>query len=114
MINYKYTIVSQDVAAKCMEIRYEAEGYGPMHIGAPLPAIGQDVMEIVRAYAPIQAWLDSVREVQPVVVGASGEVAPITTDAPVDTQVQAFAALEAAKIKAIVEEVLDQRSQGAI
>jgi len=88
-IQYKFTVVSVDQAARCMEIVYEAEGHQTMHIGARLPYAGESVEMIVRMYEPVQFWLSQLAEVIVPEVGASGVLAPIPTPALAeDTEVE--------------------------
>lgn len=65
-IEYTFTFQRQDVEAKVMEFLYQSEGRRDFYIGMPLPSPGQDPLEIIRAYAPVQAWLDDERPVVPV------------------------------------------------
>lgn len=76
-MKFKYEIISVDTAARCMEVKYTAEGHAAMHISARIPFADEDLESVVRTYAPTQIWEDSVKSVVPPTVGQTGEVEPI-------------------------------------
>ena len=75
-IEFKYTILSTDVDARCMEVRYEAEGHPPMNIGARLPYEGEPLEEIIKMYAPIAFWESLQAVVVAPAVGTEGVITP--------------------------------------
>lgn len=75
-IEFKYTIVNVDKAARCMEVVYEAEGHQTMHIGARLPFEGETLESVIRMFAPVSLWVQAMTPVVVPQVGASGVVAP--------------------------------------
>jgi hypothetical protein len=79
-IEYKYTIVQVNEAARCMEVIYEAAGHQTMHIGARLPFEGELLEDVIRMYAPVQMWLDMAAKVVAPEVGASGTVVPVAVE----------------------------------
>jgi hypothetical protein len=80
-IEYRYTIINVDKAARCMEVVYEAEGHQTMHIGARLPYEGEALENVIRAFAPVQLWMELSADVVSPTVGATGiiPIAPVTT-----------------------------------
>lgn len=73
---YTFEIVGVDEAAKCMEIKYSAEGLPDVHVGAPLPQQGQPLLNVVHAYAPKGVWVPyTVVHVAPP-VGTTGSYTP--------------------------------------
>lgn len=79
-IEYTYQIVNVDEAARCMEIVYSADGHQTMHIGARLPYVGETLEAVVAMYSPVAYWEEKARPVVLPQVGASGTVAPATTE----------------------------------
>lgn len=75
-ITYKYTIVSVDESARCMEIVYEAEGHETLHIGARLPYVGEKLEDVIKMFAPVPFWIEKVTPVVCPPAGASGVIAP--------------------------------------
>jgi hypothetical protein len=64
-----------------MEVVYEAEGHQTMHIGARLPYEGEALENVIRAFAPVQLWMELSAAVVSPAVGATGiiPIAPDTT-----------------------------------
>lgn len=75
-ISYTYTIVSVDETARCMEIRYEAEGRQPHHVGARLPYEGEELEAVIEMYSPVALWLSEQKNVVVPSAGLSGVIAP--------------------------------------
>jgi hypothetical protein len=73
-INFTYTVISVDEAARCMEIVYVADGHQTMHIGARLPYEGENLEDVVMLFAPIWYWEEQKRTVIAPSIGASGVV----------------------------------------
>jgi len=81
-IEYKYTIIKVDEAARCMEIIYEAQGHMTMHIGARLPFEGEALINVIKAFAPVQMWINLASAVVVPEIGVTG-VIPIEVVTPV-------------------------------
>jgi hypothetical protein len=75
-ITYTYQIFAVDVAARCMEVIYSAEGHQTMHIGARLPFEGEALEDVIKAFAPVPLWLELAATVVAPQVGMSGVIAP--------------------------------------
>jgi hypothetical protein len=75
-IEYGYTVVTVDEAARCMEVVYTAQGRQTMHIGARLPYEGEELEAVIAMYSPVAYWLEQERVVQAPQVGASGVIVP--------------------------------------
>jgi hypothetical protein len=75
-ITYTYEIVSVDEQARCMEIVYSAEGHQTMHIGARLPFEGEDLLSVVKQFAPVPLWIELATPVVAPQVGAAGTIEP--------------------------------------
>lgn len=73
-ITYKYTVISADESARCMEIMYEAHGHQTMYIGARLPYEGETLEEVVKMYAPLALWETAVRSVTVPTAGTTGVI----------------------------------------
>ncbi len=84
-IEYKYTIISVDAEARCMEVVYEAEGHKTMHIGARLPYEGEQLEDVIRMFSPVAYWLEQQAAVVVPTVGSTGVLAPVV---PVEVTVQ--------------------------
>jgi hypothetical protein len=84
-ITFNYEIVSVDEAARCMEVVYTADGHQTMRIGARLPFEGEDLIEVIRMYAPIPYWIEQSAPIQVPQVGAAGTVSPPVFVAPEST-----------------------------
>lgn len=82
-ITYTYEIISVDEAARCMEVVYSAEGHQTMHIGARLPFIGEELENVIKAYAPISFWIETQMQVVAPQIGVSGTITP-----PIEEPVQ--------------------------
>lgn len=74
MIAYTFEVVSTDTASKTMEVRYSAAGLSTLTVSAPLPVVGQDINEVISAYAPIGFWDQETAVVQTVTVGHAGSL----------------------------------------
>tara|TARA_R110002126_G_scaffold71693_4_gene179603 strand:- start:1036 stop:1326 length:291 start_codon:yes stop_codon:yes gene_type:complete len=85
-MDFKYTIISVDEAARCMEIVYTADGHQTMHIGARLPFEGENLEDVVMAFAPIALWSEQTRAVVVPTAGTSGTI-NILNDTPTNAPV---------------------------
>jgi hypothetical protein len=77
-ITYNYEIIAVDEEAGVMEIVYTADGHPTQHIGARLPAEGELLEDVIKTYAPVNFWIELSVKRQPVPVGLSGTIEPIT------------------------------------
>ena len=75
-ITYTYEIIAVDEAARCMEVVYSAEGHQTMHIGARLPFEGEQLEDVIRAFAPVPLWEELTMTVVVPAVGVSGTIVP--------------------------------------
>lgn len=75
-IAYTYVIIKKDLQAKVMELVYSSPGRADMHIGMPLPKVGQSVEEVAAMYAPVANWAEAEAEVLDVQVGVTGGYTP--------------------------------------
>lgn len=75
-IVYTYKISAVDENARCMEVIYSSEGYQTMHIGARLPFEGEQLEDVIRAYAPVPLWEEMSKAVVVPEVGLSGTILP--------------------------------------
>lgn len=75
-ITYTYKIIAVDEAARCMEVVYSAEGHQTMHIGARLPFEGESLEAVIKAFAPVNLWLEMAAPVVAPQVGVSGVIEP--------------------------------------
>lgn len=82
---YTYKIVGSNKEAKTMDVIYETDGKQPISMACPLPSVGEDLVEIIKQYAPIQVWLELDREVQDIPVGMTGVISPEATLGSDDT-----------------------------
>jgi hypothetical protein len=73
-MKFSYEIVSVNENAKSMDVRFTADGHAPFLVGVPMPKVGEDIREIMAAFAPISMWQQRAAEVQSVTAGATGEV----------------------------------------
>lgn len=81
-IEYTYKVVRVDEAARCMEVVYSAVGHQTLHIGTRLPYVGETLEAVVGLFAPLAYWEEQQLQVLPPPVGASGTVAPTTSELP--------------------------------
>jgi len=81
-ITYTYKIIAVDEAARCMEVRYEANDLPPINIGARLPYKGEPLEDIIKMYSPIAFWESLRLVVTPPEVGHEGVIAPEVTGNP--------------------------------
>lgn len=82
-ITYTYEIISVNEAARCMEVVYSAEGHQTMHIGARLPFEGEPLEDVIKAFAPVQLWIEMATPVVSPQVGTTGTVEPEPAEIPV-------------------------------
>lgn len=75
-ITYTYKVMSVDVASKCMEIEYSAEGHLPMRVGARMPWQNETLEAIVQMYSPVAYWEEQTQSVLDVSVGTEGVITP--------------------------------------
>ncbi len=71
-ITYSYTILSVDATARCMEVVYTAEGHQTLHVSTRLPYEGEQLEDIVSAYAPLSFWMERTLNVVVPEVGVTG------------------------------------------
>lgn len=82
-IQYTYSVVKVDEAARVMEVVYTAAGRQTMHIGARLPYAGESLEAVAEMYAPVAYWLEQEAQLAYVEVGASGTLGvqpPVTLE----------------------------------
>lgn len=88
-ITYSYKVLSVDAQARCMEVLYTSDGRQTMHIGARLPYEGEQLEEVIKAFAPIRLWEEAEMPVAPPEVGHSGTVEIVEQEiAPLPQPVQ--------------------------
>ena len=75
MTTYSYEILSTNAQTGMMELRYTRAGHEPVLVAVPLPRVGQELTDVVAAYAPLAVWEGAEAVFATVEVGASGEVA---------------------------------------
>lgn len=73
-IQYTYSVIKVDEAARAMEVVYTAEGRQTMHIGARLPYVGESLESVVQMYSPVAYWLEREAQVAAVSEGATGTI----------------------------------------
>lgn len=83
-ITYTYEIVAVDEAARCMEVVYSAEGHQTMRIGARLPFAGEDLEDVIKAFAPVPLWEEQSKAVVAPSVGVSGTITPVFSEIVLD------------------------------
>jgi len=81
-ITFKYTIVSVDENARCMEVVYEADGHETMHIGVRLPFENENLEDVIRMFAPIPLWIEKATPVVVPAVGSSAVLEPPPIEIP--------------------------------
>lgn len=74
IVQYTYEITAVDTEAKCMTVVYSAEGYETMTVGTMLPYDDEPLENVIRAYAPVQQWINSTRTFANPQVGTSGTI----------------------------------------
>jgi hypothetical protein len=57
-----------------MEVRYTHDEHAPVLVAVPLPRVGQELADVVAAYAPLAVWEVAEAVFATVQVGVSGEV----------------------------------------
>src|SRR6056297_1772015 len=75
MTTYSYEILSTNAQTGTMEVRYTRAGHAPVLVAVPLPRVGEELTDVVAAYAPLAVWEAVEAAFAEVEVGASGEVA---------------------------------------
>lgn len=78
-ITYNYEIFAVNEDAGVMEIVYTADGHPTQHIGARLPADGELLEDVIKAYAPVNFWIELSVKRQSVAVGLSGTIEAVDT-----------------------------------
>lgn len=73
-MKFSYEIVSVNETAKSMDVRFSAEGHDDILIGMPMPKEGEDIRNLMAAFAPIPMWQQRAAVVQSVSSGTTGEV----------------------------------------
>ena len=73
-ITYTYQILNVDAQARCMEVIYASEGRQTMHIGARLPYEGEQLEDVIKAFAPVRLWEESQMAVVVPEAGISGQI----------------------------------------
>lgn len=73
-ITYTYKIISVDAQARCMEVVYASEGRQTMHIGARLPYEGEQLEDVIKAFAPVRFWEEAEMAVVVPEAGTSGQI----------------------------------------
>lgn len=73
-MKYTYEVIGTDLANKVMEVKYSTEGHAAIHVGMPLPLIGEKLEQQIQRYAPLNIWVQERREVQNISVGQKGTI----------------------------------------
>lgn len=82
-IEFTYEILAVNEEARCMEVKFMADGFPTMVIGTRLPFEGESLEQILRAFAPIPYWEDCAKAVVAPQVGLSGTVSPVVEPAQI-------------------------------
>jgi hypothetical protein len=69
-ISYTYEIIS--VGERSMEVRYENEEFGVMHVGVRLPYEGEDLATVRDQFSPALYWAEQRKPVQSIQEGLIG------------------------------------------
>jgi len=98
-MKYNYEVKSVDTTNKVMEVEFTTENEDPVLVSMEMPREGDDIREVMNAYAPVHFWKQKNAVVQDVSVGSTGEVYadhPTETKAEYDARVAAEEAADAA------------------
>ena len=76
-MDYTYKILQSNTDFHVMEVEYSAPDCETTVVGMPLPVAGQDYLDIIRAYAPVQHWIRSKQVVVDVPVGEVGTLSSV-------------------------------------
>lgn len=75
-ITYDYKIISVDVAARCMEVVYSAEGHSTLHVSTRLPYEGEALEVVIQMFAPVPYWIERGLKVVAPEIGTVGFITP--------------------------------------
>lgn len=75
-IQYTYTVDLVDAQSRVMEVVFQSPGRPDVRVGARIPAVGEDLEEVIRQYAPLSYWGELQQELQEVPVGFVGVYTP--------------------------------------
>ena len=73
-VTYTYKIISVDVAARCMEVIYSAEGYPTTHVSTRIPFEGEPLEYVITSFSPINRWKEQEIPLASVEVGTEGVI----------------------------------------
>lgn len=76
-MDYIYKILRSSIDHYVMEVEYSATDCDTIVIGMPLPVEGQDYLDIIRAYAPVQHWIRAKQVFVAVPVGETGMLSAV-------------------------------------
>jgi len=103
-ISYSYEIKRVDVEFKVMDVEYASDGLSTVTVSARLPFTGENVADVVDAFAPFGIWAMESATYDAPIVGTSGSKAAVT----IDTKTEEILTLESAK-DAKVKEIAEWR-----
>jgi hypothetical protein len=76
-MEYTYKIIASNIEHNVMEVEFSAPDHETYIVGMPLPVEGQDYLDIIKSYAPVQQWVRSKQLVVDVPVGEVGTLSSI-------------------------------------
>ena len=79
-LSYTYRVLSTDLQAGGMTVRYEHNGFPPVDVGVRLPIAGEPLEAVIMAAAPSYLWTPTPTLVAPD-VGTQGTIGPAATTA---------------------------------
>jgi hypothetical protein len=120
MINYSFEVIEVNKPAKCMLIKYTADGYSEHLVGTRIPFAGESVQSVVREYAPLPLWIQEKAEFADIDVGISGTIelpqpAPFTENTETELliseeeQIAASEEYQREVIREVVLEILNEQ-----
>ena len=71
-LEYTYEIISEDVAAQCMVVRYSSEGRESALVGVRMPFEGEALEDAIESGSPMAHWLALEAEQDPSPVSNTG------------------------------------------
>lgn len=75
-MEYNYEIVNVDAAARCMEVRYTADGRDPVHVSMRLPYANEQLEAVIDSFSPVRYWEEQDAAVIVPEVGHTGAWTP--------------------------------------
>lgn len=107
MYEFNYKVIEVNKEFDTMSVLYSAQTLPDTLVSMPIPSVDENLIDIVRAYAPFGLWNKMNKVSQEVAVGDAGVVGPTIVE-PVST----IADLQELELRQKIKQIIDEMANG--